>query len=175
MASSLAGFVLLAAGRPDPGCDAIAAALARAGALTLATAAHDGESVRAARADLLARGAGRVYVLGLGAGGSAAFLQAADEDVAGVVAIDGGPPVAEAQAGRLRAAVLALYGGAADGFAESEALAFAEALRAHHVAAETIVYDEVPAGFLDPASGDFAAARDDAIFRIARFAGLSAR
>ncbi|HEY6055636.1 MAG TPA: dienelactone hydrolase family protein [Gaiellaceae bacterium] len=137
---------------------------------------------RAARAELERRGVQRVYVLGFCFGGRAAFLQGTEEGVAGVVGFYGWParqeeggtsPLEEARAGRLQAPVLALYGGADERIPEDDAVAFAEALRAAHVPAETIVYDGAPHSFFDRSMSDHAEACEDAWFRVFRFMGLA--
>ena len=128
----------------------------------------DVDDVDAAIAALRGDGVHGVYVAGAGPTAHAAFLQAAREDVAGVVGIDGRSPLDEAWAGALRAPVVALY--SEDAVAEAQA--FAEALGKAGVLQETVVYDGVRAGFFE--RGDPPEAVADA-WRVAlRFIGLGA-
>ena len=97
--------------------------------------------------------ADRVFVVGVGRDARTALLHGTRDDVAGVVGIDGSPPVAEARAGAFRAPVLAIYAEEDEG----EAYSFAKALANHGVLNETVVYDEVERGFLgrhEQATGD---------------------
>ena len=137
--------------------------------------------VEAAIGELRARGASRVYVAGFCFGGRAAFMQAAREDVAGAIGFYGWPtraeeggssPLEEARAGRLRAPVLALYGGADEGVSPDDAEAFAAALAEAGVLQESVVYDGAPHSFFDRAMADHADACDDAWFRMLRFMGV---
>jgi dienelactone hydrolase len=88
--------------------------------------------------------ADRVFVLGIGSDAHSALLHGTREDVAGVVGIDGSPPVAAARAGDFRAPVLAVVAEEDEG----DAYAFAKALTNHGVLNETVVYDDVPRGFV---------------------------
>lgn len=137
--------------------------------------------VEASCAELVNRGASRVYALGFCFGGRAAFMMARDEHLAGVVGFYGWParaedggssPVEEARAGRLRAPVLALYGGADEKITEADAAAFAEALSGSGVLQESIVYDGAPHSFFDRAMAEHADACEDAWFRMLRFMGV---
>jgi dienelactone hydrolase len=85
----------------------------------------------------------RVFVVGVGPDAHAALLHGTRDDVAGVVGIDGPPPVDEARAGAFRASVLAVVAEVDEG----SAYAFAKALTNHGVLNETVVYDEVERGF----------------------------
>ncbi|HEX7298327.1 MAG TPA: alpha/beta family hydrolase [Solirubrobacteraceae bacterium] len=136
------------------------------------------EDVSAAVAELGGRGASRTYVLGFCFGGRAAFMQAARDDVAGVVGFYGWPtrveeggssPEREARAGRLTAPVLALYGGADERITEEDAHAFAEALRKAGVDQESVVYDGAPHSFFDRTMAEQAEACEDAWRRVLRF------
>jgi carboxymethylenebutenolidase len=149
-----------------------------------ATDAGVAADVDAAVAELRRRGATRAYVLGFCFGGRAAFLQAARDDVAGAVGFYGWParaqdggtsPLIEARAGRLRAPVLALYGGADEKIGEDDAQAFAEALSQAGVPQESVVYDGAPHGFFDRAMADEAQACEDAWQRVLRFMSVPAR
>jgi dienelactone hydrolase len=85
----------------------------------------------------------RMFVVGIGPDAHAALLHGTRDDVAGVVGIDGAPPVDEARAGTFRAPVLTVVAEADEG----SAYAFAKALRNHGVLNETVVYDDVERGF----------------------------
>ena len=125
--------------------------------------------VDAAVAALRADGSSAVFVLGVGASARDAFLQGSREDVAGVIGIDGSPPVEEARAGRIRTPVVAVYAGdAAD-----DAKAFAEALAGAGVLQETVVYDDVEPGFVE--RGTPREACDDAWRLARRFMGVAGR
>lgn len=104
------------------------------------------------------------YVLGIGSYAAEAFRQAARNDVAGVIGIDGEPAVVEAQRGELRAPILGI-------FAEADkdaAYSFASALSAHGVLNETVVYDGVDRGFV----GAHEQATADALRLVRRFMGV---
>jgi carboxymethylenebutenolidase len=139
--------------------------------------------VRAAIEELQRHGAGRVYVLGFCFGGRAAFMQGTQEDVAGVVGFygwptredDGGSPVSEARAGRFRAPVLALYGGADEGIGPDQIETFAQALNEAGVLQETVVYDGAPHSFFDRGMDEHADACADAWRLVLRFMGVPAR
>jgi hypothetical protein len=93
------------------------------------------------------------FVLGVGEHAREALLHGTRTDVAGVIGIDGEPPLAEARAGALTAPVLIVVAEALEGSAYS----FAKALTAHGVPNETVVYDGVEPGFLgvhDEATAD---------------------
>jgi carboxymethylenebutenolidase len=137
--------------------------------------------VRAAIDELERRGASRIYVVGFCFGGRAAYMQGSQPGLAGVVGFYGGPtraeeggssPVEEARAGRLRAPVLAIYGGADENITEDHAETFASALDAARVPQETVVYDGAPHSFFDRKMADHEAACADAWFRVLRFMGM---
>ncbi len=137
--------------------------------------------VEAALAELERAGARRRYVLGFCFGGRAAFMQASQVDIGGVIGFYGWPtraedggssPVAEARSGRLGAPVLALYGGADEKIPPEDVEAFAAALDEAGVEQESVVYDGAPHGFFDRALDGHAQACDDAWFRILRFMGV---
>ena len=107
------------------------------------------------------------FVLGVGEHAVDAFRRAADAGVAGVIGIDGAPPVADARDGRLRAPVLGIFAEADEGAAYS----FAKALTEHGVLNETVVYDGVEPGFL----GTHEQATADVWRLIRRFVGLPAQ
>jgi len=106
----------------------------------------------------------RVFVVGVGGDARDALLHGTREGVAGVVGIDGTPPVAEARAGAFRAPVLAVVAEADEG----DAYAFAKALTNHGVLNETVVYDDVDRGFL----GTHERATDDVWRLLRRFIGV---
>jgi carboxymethylenebutenolidase len=137
--------------------------------------------VRAGLEELRRRGSARAYVLGFCFGGRAAFMSGTLEGVAGVVGFYGWParaeeggssPVAEAQAGRLAAPVLALYGGADEGIKPEDAEAFAHALDGADTPQESVVYDGAPHSFFDRSMTEHAEACEDAWFRVLRFMGV---
>ena len=107
--------------------------------------------------------ADRVYAVGIGRDAQAALLI---DDATGVVGIDCSPPIAAAGAGELRAPVLAVF----PEQDQRDAYAFAEALNAHGVANETVVYDGVEPGFF----GTHREATADAWRLIRRFMGVPA-
>ena len=164
-----------------------------------ATDANVRADVDAALVELRRRGAsGALYALGFCFGGRAAFMQGTREDVAGVVGFYGWPtrveeggssPLEEARAGRFKAPVLAIYGGADEKIGAEDRQAFAEALSAAQVLHETVVYDGAPHSFFDrgpgpgtcPAGGtcpgtwsQHAQACDDAWLLTLRFFGVPA-
>lgn len=139
--------------------------------------------VRAAIDELRSRGAGAVYVLGFCFGGRAAFMTGTEDDVAGVVGFYGSPtraeeggssPVDAARAGRFRAPVLAIYGGADEKITPEDQQVFAEALTARHVLHETVVYEDAPHSFFDRSLAEHAQACDDAWRLCLRFMGVPA-
>ncbi|MDX6475159.1 MAG: hypothetical protein QOH95_670 [Gaiellaceae bacterium] len=95
-------------------------------------------------ASLEALSAERVFVVGIGPDAETALLYGTREDVAGVIGIDGTPPVEQARTGAFRTPVLAVVAEADEG----DAYAFAKALTNHGVLNETVVYDGVERGFL---------------------------
>jgi carboxymethylenebutenolidase len=148
-----------------------------------ATDAGIRSDVHAAAAELRRRGAGAVYVLGFCFGGRAAFMQGTEEGIAGVIGFYGWParveaggssPIEEARAGRLKAPVLALYGGADDKIPSADIEAFYGALTEAHVLEETVVYEGAPHSFFDRAMTEHAEACDDAWHRVLRFMGVPA-
>ena len=97
------------------------------------------------------------YVLGFCFGGRAALMQASRGDVRGAIAFygwptredDGASPVTEAAAGRVRAPVLAIFGGADDKIPAADRRAYADALAAAGVAHDIVVFDDAPHSFFD--------------------------
>jgi hypothetical protein len=85
----------------------------------------------------------QVFVVGVGPDARSALLHGTRDDVAGVVGIDGAPPVDEARAGAFRTPVLAVLTEPDEG----SAYAFAKALTNHGIPNETVVYDDVEPGF----------------------------
>ena len=137
--------------------------------------------VRAARAELQQLGAKAVYALGFCFGGRAALMTGTEPGIAGVVGFYGWPareerggssPVREAREGRLKAPVLALYGGADDKIPDADIKAFYDALNDAHVLEETVVYDGAPHSFFDRSMDEHAQACDDAWHRVLRFMGV---
>jgi carboxymethylenebutenolidase len=80
--------------------------------------------------------------------------------------------VEEARAGRFRAPVLALYGGADEKITPEDQHAFAEALTAAGILHETVVYDDAPHSFFDRAMDEHAEACADAWRLVLRFFGV---
>lgn len=139
--------------------------------------------VRAALEELEQRGVARRFVLGFCFGGRAALMQGSQPGIAGIIGFYGAParaedggssPVEEARSGRLRAPVLALYGGADEKITPEEQYAFAEALTAAGILHETVVYDDAPHSFFDRAMADHRHACDDAWRLMLRFLGVPA-
>jgi dienelactone hydrolase len=108
----------------------------------------------------------RVFVVGIGPDARTALLHGTRDDIAGVVGIDGAPPVDEARAGAFRTPVLAVVAEADEG----SAYAFAKALTNHGVLNETVVYDEVERGFF----GDHERATAEVWRLLRRFIGVPA-
>jgi carboxymethylenebutenolidase len=137
--------------------------------------------VRAAAAALREAGAERVFALGFCAGGRAAFMQASQPNITGVIGFYGSPakeeeggssPTGEAEGGLVRAPVLALYGGADRGISAEQRVAYEQALQAAGVDHETIVYEGAPHSFFDRAMAEHQDACRDAWGRILLFIGL---
>src|SRR5918992_930171 len=109
---------------------------------------HLRTDVRAAAAELREAGARDVFALGFCFGGRAAFMQASQDGIAGVVGFYGWPareeeggssPIREARDGLVRAPVLALYGGADQGITADQIDAYDAALDSAGVAHQTVV------------------------------------
>jgi carboxymethylenebutenolidase len=131
--------------------------------------------VRAAISHLEEAGIRQIFVLGFCFGGRAAFMQASQPGIAGVVGFYGVPtrgekgqtPVDEARAGLVQAPVLALYGGAdeaitpADRDAYDAALASASSTRAlstraRRTASSIARWPSTPRHVRTPGSASFA-------------------
>jgi dienelactone hydrolase len=121
--------------------------------------------VEAAAAELRGRGAVAVYALGFGTAGTEALRSAG---VAGAIAFAAPPP--DEVPG---APVLAFYGGADTTIPDADIRAFYDALNAHHVLEETVVYDGAPADFF-VRPDEFPDACADAWHRLLRFVGVPA-
>ncbi len=139
--------------------------------------------VATALEELRRSGASRLYVLGFCFGGRAAFMQAAQPGLAGVIGFYGAPtrveeggssPLEEARAGRLAAPVLALYGGADENITAEHARAFAEALDAGGIPQESVIYDGAPHSFFDRTMADHEEACADAWRLVLRFMAVPA-
>jgi carboxymethylenebutenolidase len=123
----------------------------------------------------------RIYTVGFCFGGRLSYLQAADgPDVAGVIGFYGWPvgqnrdlPAPADEAGRFRAPVLALWGGADQGITPEIVEQFASALRSAGVEHESIVYPGAPHSFFDRHQADHAGASDDAWRRMLSFVGAA--
>jgi carboxymethylenebutenolidase len=144
--------------------------------------AHSRMDVRAAADALRRAGATSVYALGFCKGGRAAFMQASEEGIAGVVGLygwptreeDGRSPVTEAREGRVQARVLALYGGADQGITAEDRDAYEQALTEAGVTHETVVYPDAPHSYFDRKMVDHADACADTWRRALAFMGVSA-
>lgn len=137
----------------------------------VADAAAGGDALRAAGVD-------RRYALGFCFGGRGAFLQASEPDWRGVVGFYGWPakagpegssPITEAEAGQVRCAVLALYGGGDEKIGPGDRDAYDAALTAAGVEHETVVYPGAPHSFFDRRRDDHADACADAWARVLAF------
>ncbi len=125
-----------------------------------------------------ATGARSIYVLGFCFGGRVAFQASADQgDVAGVVGFYGrlstrpgeeGSAPAD-RAGRMRAPVLGLFGGADPGIPEAEIRAFEAALGAARVPSHVEIYAGAPHSFFDRTYDDHRDACADAWRRVLAF------
>ncbi|HEY7526216.1 MAG TPA: dienelactone hydrolase family protein [Candidatus Limnocylindria bacterium] len=119
----------------------------------------------------------RVYTVGFCFGGRLSFLQAVDgPDVDGVIGFYGWPvgekrdlPAPADVAGRFRAPVLALWGGADRGITPHVVERFVSALRAAGVEHESVVYPGAPHSFFDRHQAEFADASADAWRRMLEF------
>jgi carboxymethylenebutenolidase len=139
--------------------------------------------VRAAISHLEDAGIRQIFVLGFCFGGRAAFMQASQSGIAGVVGFYGVPtrgergqtPVDEARAGLVRAPVLALYGGADEAITPADRDAYDAALASAGVEHESVVYEGAPHSFFDRAMAEHAEACADAWERVLRFIGVASR
>ena len=138
--------------------------------------------VAAAANELRARGAGDVFALGFCFGGRAAFMQASAPGIAGAIGFYGWPtrveeggssPVDEARSGRVRAPVLAIYGGADKGIGPDAVAEYDRALADAGASHESVVYDGAPHSFFDRAMGEHAEACDDAWRRVLEFMAVA--
>jgi carboxymethylenebutenolidase len=123
----------------------------------------------------------RIYTVGFCFGGRLSYLQAADgPEVAGVIGFYGWPvgqnrdlPAPADEAGRFRAPVLALWGGADQGITPEVVEKFANALRSAGVENLSIVYPGAPHSLFDRHQADHAGASDDAWRRMLSFVGAA--
>jgi carboxymethylenebutenolidase len=124
----------------------------------------------------------RIYTVGFCFGGRLSYLQAVDgPDVDGVIGFYGWPvgrnrdlPAPADLAGRFRAPVLALWGGADQGITPDIIEQFVSALRSAGVEHESVVYPGAPHSFFDRHQSEFADASDDAWRRMLSFVGVPA-
>jgi carboxymethylenebutenolidase len=124
----------------------------------------------------------RIYTVGFCFGGRLSYLQAADgPDVDGVIGFYGWPvgqnrdlPAPADLAGRFRAPVLALWGGADRGITPEIVEQFTAALREAGVDHESVTYPGAPHSFFDRHQAEFADASDDAWRRMLSFVGAAA-
>jgi carboxymethylenebutenolidase len=136
---------------------------------------------RAAREHLAGMGLARVSVLGFCFGGRGAFMEASQTGVAGAVGFYGWParkeegglsPIEEAEAGLVRAPVLALYGGADANITAAHRDGYDRALEEAGVDHDTVVYPGAPHSFFDKQMSDHADACADAWERVLSFMGV---
>jgi carboxymethylenebutenolidase len=148
------------------------------GELVAKSSATVQSDVAAAVAALREAGAARVFVVGFCFGGRAALMAPAEHDIDGAVGFygwpvtpgfDGSSPESLARAGRLRAPVLGLFGGADAGIPEGDRARYAEALEAGGTAHEVITYHGAPHSFFDRARTEHAEHCADAWGRVLRF------
>lgn len=134
--------------------------------------------VRAAVTHLREDGIERIFTWGLCFGGRISLLQAAQPDVDGVVGFypwptregpTGRSPVGDAQAGRVRVPVLAVYGGADEKITPGDREAYEQALTDAGVEHQTVVYDGAPHSFFDRRMAAFADVCGDAWHRVLDF------
>jgi carboxymethylenebutenolidase len=144
----------------------------------VATDAGVRADVQAAVAALQDAGATRAYVLGFCFGGRAAFMQASQPNLAGVIGFYGAPtrveeggasPVEEARAKLVKAPVLAIFGGGDEGITRRDIDAYDEALQAAGVEHQTVVYPGAPHSFFDRKMSEHADACEDAWRKVLDF------
>ena len=141
---------------------------------------HSRMDVAAAATALREAGADGIYALGFCKGGRAAFLQASQDGIAGVVGFygwpareeDGRSPIGDALAGSVRARVLALYGGADEGITAEDVAAYDAALSGAGAVHETVVYPGAPHSFFDRKMVAHQDACVDAWRRVLTFMGV---
>lgn len=141
-----------------------------------------GVDVDAALARLSRLGASRRYVMGFCFGGRAALMQGVRDDVAGVIGLypwparaeEGGTsPTAEAEAGRMLADVLAIYGGGDEKIPSEHRDGFDRALDRSGVRHESVSYPGLPHGFFDRRKIDAGDASADVWDRLLAFTGAA--
>jgi carboxymethylenebutenolidase len=141
---------------------------------------HSRMDVEAAAETLRDKGVSSVYVLGFCKGGRAAFMQASQDGIAGVVGLYGWPtredegrsPIDESRRGLVRAPVLALYGGADKGISAADVAAYDEALSSAGASHETVVYPGAPHSFFDRKMTEHGDACADVWRRVLAFVGV---
>lgn len=142
---------------------------------------HSRMDVRAAARLLQETGVTSLFVLGFCKGGRAAFMQASQDGIAGVVGFYGWPtredegrsPIEEARRGLVKARVLALYGGADKGISAADVAAYDKALSDGGASHESIVYRGAPHSFFDRKMTEHVDACTDAWRRVLAFMGVS--
>ena len=141
---------------------------------------HTRMDAHAAASLLRKAGVASVYVLGFCKGGRAAFMQASQNGIAGVVGLYGWPtraeegrcPVDEARRGLVKSRVLALYGGADKGISADDVTAYDEALSNAGASHETVVYPGAPHSFFDRKMTEHVDACADVWRRVLTFMGV---
>lgn len=132
-----------------------------------------------------ARGTQALYAIGFCYGGRLSLLLASlpELDLAGVIAFYGWPvgpfrndmPAPIDRIAAMRAPVLALFGGADKGIADTDISAFATALAAAEVPARVVTYPGAPHSFFDRKAAEFADASEQAWAEVLAFLGRAGR
>jgi carboxymethylenebutenolidase len=135
--------------------------------------------IAASAAELKRRsGSSRIFVLGFCMGGRVAFNASAEQDgLAGVVGFygvtrkrdDNDTDAPIDKVGRMRAPILALFGGADGGIPAEDNAKFEGALTDHKVPHHLVTYAGAPHSFFDRSFADFKVACDDAWRRMLGF------
>lgn len=120
----------------------------------------------------------RLYVMGFCFGGRAALMQGVRSDVTGVIGLypwpareeeGGSSPLAEAEAGRMAADVLAVYGGGDEKIPAEHRESFDRALDRSGVRHDSVCYPDLPHGFFDRRKIDASEACADVWDRVLSF------
>ena len=137
--------------------------------------------VKAAVDHLVDRGVRDIFTMGFCMGGRMAFLTGAREELglSGAMGFYGSvvgegrggapAPTDEAEAGRFKAPVLGLFGGADQGIPADTINGFGDALDAAGVDNELVIYPGAPHSFFDRKASDFADASEDAWAKVMAF------
>jgi len=135
----------------------------------------------AAAAKLRERGVHHVFTVGFCYGGRLSFASGAREELglSGVVGFYGGvvgegrggtpAPLDTAKAGKFRAPVLGLFGGADQGIPQDTINAFGDALTDAGIQADLVTYPGAPHSFFDRKAAEYEGASEDAWAHILEF------